>query len=214
MAAASPTPALTPTFYQDFGITRAQFQAAFDVQSDGTFKLKPGWSLQFTHAELTTGDRATTVVRQGQVATGPALHTGSAGELWKKCRKQSVRDETCCVFNCPNPQCTPTSPQKAGATAHVYATFQKPGDDIRFMILLPTCSYDNHAWQAFKSETTFPQPGQQAYMLCTVIGARMIFIEVNAKTEAKKGGKGKGTGKGGGYKGHYPPGAPPGANLI
>ncbi|KAJ7391067.1 hypothetical protein OS493_021088 [Desmophyllum pertusum] len=143
MAAASSTPALTPTFYQDFGITRAQFQAAFDVQ------------------KLTTGDRATTIVRQGQVATGPALHTGSAGELWTKCRKQSVRDETCCVFNCPNPQCTPTSPQKAGATAHVYATFQKPGDDIRFMILLPTCSYDNHAWKAFKSETTFPQPGQQ-----------------------------------------------------
>ena len=208
MTAASSTPSLPLTFYTDFGIDQAKFQAAFDDLGDGTFKLKPGWYLPFTHAVLTTGDRATTIVRKPTDHEKP-LYTGSAGELWTNCTGNSVRDETCCVYNCPNPQCqAPQSePQQAGATAHVYATFQTPQHEIRFMILLPTCSFDNHAGQTRKSGTNFPQTGEEAYILYTVPGARMIFIEVNPKTEDTKG-KGKGTstappGQGGEYKGPY-----------
>ena len=208
MAAASSTPFLPPTLYTDFGISQAKFQATFNVVSDGTFRLKPDCSLQFTHAVLTTGDRASTIVRQPTDHEKP-LYTGSAGELWTNCTGKSIRDETCCVFNCPNPECKAPEgkPQKAGATAHVYATFQTPQHEIRYMILLPTCSYDNNAGQTRRSGTNFPQTGEKANILHTVTGARMIFIEVNPKTEAKKG-KGKGTstappGQGGEYKGLY-----------
>lgn len=62
-----------PTFPASFGITSQVFQDAFDELRDGTYQLKPGWSLAFTHAVLTTGDRATTIATPVQ--------TGSAGEL-------------------------------------------------------------------------------------------------------------------------------------
>ena len=50
-------------------------------------------------------------------------------------------------------------------------------------------------------------------ILYTVTGARMIFIEVSAKTVSNKGA-GKGTGQGGGYRRDYPPGPPEGTNGI
>lgn len=202
MAASSGT---CRSFPASFGITSQVFQDAFDDRGDGTYRLKPGWSLAFTHAVLTTGDRATTIATP--------MQTGSAGELWKKCTGNSVTDEKCCVYNCPNQRCTPSSPQPARATAHVYCTSQKPQHDISFMILIPTCGCCNHAGQAAKSETNYPPTGQEAYRLYTVTGARMIFIKVSGQTVANKG-SGKGTGQGGGYKGDYPPGPPNGANIV
>ena len=51
MAASSSTcPALPASFYKDFGISQQDFQSAFDNLGDGSFRLKPGWSLAFTHA--------------------------------------------------------------------------------------------------------------------------------------------------------------------
>jgi len=210
MAASSSTcPSLPASFYSDFGITSVVFDSAFDYVGDGLFKLKPGWSLAFTHAVLTTGDRATTVTTPTQ--------TGSAGELWNKCTGHSVTTERCCVFNCPNPNCKPGNRQPALATAHVYCTTQTPQHDIRFMILIPTCSCCNHAGQAAKSGTIYPATGQDAYILYTETGARMIFVTVSTQTLASKGtGKGGtyGQGQGGGYHGDYPPGPPPGAKNV
>lgn len=210
MAASSSTcPSLPASFYNDFGITPQVFHSAFDYLGNGIFRLKPGWSLAFTHAVLTTGDRATNIATPTQ--------TGSAGELWNKCTGHSVTTERCCVYNCPNPNCKPGNRQTARATAHVYCTTQTPQHDIRFMILIPTCGCCNHAGQAAKSETNFPPTGQDAYILYTETGVRMIFVTVSAQTVAKKGsGKGgtHGQGQGGGYHGHYPPGPPPGANVV
>lgn len=200
LSSSIPCPALPASFYSDFGISQQDFQKSFDYLGDGTFRLKPRWSLAFTHAVLTTGDRATNIAIPGQ--------TGSAGELWNKCTKHSVTSEQCCVYNCPNPNCSPqNSAQQARATAHVYCTSQTRDHDIRFMILIPTCGCCNHAGQAAKSETNFPPTGEEAQILYTVTGARMIFIEVSPKTVSKKGA-GKGTGQGGGYRGDYPPGPP------
>ena len=208
MAAPSTLP---DSFYGDFGISQEDFKEAFDDLGDGTFRLKPGWSLAFTHAVWTTDDRPTTVA--SPVKVGKPVHAGSAGDLWQKCTGHSIREEKCCVYNCPKEICR-TSPQDAGATAHVYGTFQSPDHDIQFMILIPTCSADNNARQCAKSETNFPPTDQQASVLYTREQTRMIFITTTEETTTKKGGKGKGTGKGGGYKGDYPPGAPPGANIV
>ena len=82
--------------------------------------------------------------------------------------------------------------------------WQTPKHDIRFMILIPTCSCCNHAGQAAKSQTNFPPTSEDAHILYTVTGARIIFIDVSAQTISNKG-KGKGTGEGGGYKADYPP---------
>ena len=199
-------PALPASFYMDFGISEDVFQQAFGYLN-GTFQLKPGWSLAFTHAVLTTDDRATNIAIPGQ--------TGSAGELWRKCTGHSVKEEKCCVYNCPNENCRPKcSPQQALATAHVYCRSQTPKHDIRYMILIPTCGCCNNARQAANSETNFPPADQDAHILYTITGARMIFINVSDQTVAKKGGAGKGTGKGGGYKGVYPPGPPKGARIV
>lgn len=210
MAASSSTcPSLPTSFYQNFGISQQVFHSAFDYVGKGMFKLKPGWSLAFTHAVLTTGDRATTV-------TTP-VQSGKAGELWTTCTGHSVMKEKCCVYNCPNENCKPGSRQDARATAHVYCTTQTPQHDIRFMILIPTCGCCNHAGQAAKSETNFPPTGQDAYILYTESGARLIFIEVSSQTVSQKGkGKGgsHGPGQGGGYKGPYSPGPPPKANIV
>lgn len=209
MAASSRTcPALPASFYKDFGISEEVFQKAFDYLNDGTFQLKPEWSLAFTHAVLTTGDRATNIAIPRQ--------TGSAGELWNKCTGHSVTEEECCVYNCPNENCRPgpeCKPQQARATTHVYCRSQTPHHGIRFMILIPTCGCCNHAKQAAKSETNFPPTDQDAHILYTITGARMIFIEVSGQTVAKKGA-GKGTGQGGGYKGAYLPGPPEGASIV
>ena len=205
-AASNPCSAVPDSFYENFGISQQVFQDAFNYRGDGTFELKSGWSLAFTHAVLTTGDRATNIAIKGQ--------TGSAGELWSKCTGHSVTQEKCCVYNCPNPECSPhCCPLQARATAHVYCRSQTPKHDIRFMILIPTCSCCNHAGQAAKSQTNFPPTGEDAHILYTVTGARMIFIEVSAQTISNKG-KGKGTGQGGGYKGDYPPGPPKGARIV
>ena len=88
-SAVSTCPALPASFYTDFGISQQVFENAFDYLGDGTFRLRPGWSLAFTHAVLTTGDRATNIAIPGQ--------TGSAGELWNKCTRHSVTFERCCV---------------------------------------------------------------------------------------------------------------------
>ena len=209
-ASSSTCPALPASFYQDFGISPQVFHSAFTYLGNGVFQLKPGWSLAFTHAVLTTHDRATTI-------TTPAK-TGSAGDLWAGGTGHSVLSEKCCVFNCPNSKCQPGSRQQARATAHVYCTTQTAGHDIRFMMLIPTCSYCNNVWQAAKSETNFAPTGQDAYILYTETGARVIFIKVSDQTVAKKGG-GKGntsysTGQGGGHQGPYPPGPPPGASVV
>ena len=205
-ASSSACPVLPASFYDDYGISEDVFQQAFDYRDDGTFQLKAKWSLAFTHAVLTTGDRATNIAIPTQ--------KGEAGNLWKNCTGHSVTEETCCVYNCPNKACSPEySPQKALATAHVYCRSQTPQHDIRYMILIPTCGCCNHARQAAKSETNFPPTDQDAHILYTITGARMIFIEVSDQTVLKKG-VGKGTGQGGGYKGAYPPGPPEGASIV
>lgn len=205
MAASSSTcTALQESFYSLFGISQQVFQDAFVDRRDGTFQLRPDWSLAFTHAVLTTGDRPETIAMLEQTLTA------SAGKLWKKCTERLVTEEKCCVYNCPNEKCSPyCSPQQAGATAHVYCTSQTPQHDISFMILIPTCSYCNHAGQTAKSETNYAPAGEDAQILYTVTGARMIFIKASDLTVAKKGAAGKGTGRGGGYKRDYPPGPPP-----
>lgn len=76
-----------PSFPECFGITPQAFQDAFDDPRDGTYRLKPKWSLAFTHAVLTTGDRATTIATP--------VRTGSAGELWKMCTGNSVTKVLC-----------------------------------------------------------------------------------------------------------------------
>lgn len=94
MAASSTLP---DSFYQDFGINQHAFHQAFEDIGNGVFRLRPGWSLAFTHAVLTTGDRPTTVA----TVQGQHMHGSSAGELWRRCTGNSVTTETCCVYNCP-----------------------------------------------------------------------------------------------------------------
>ena len=192
---------------------------AFQDLGNGTFRLRQGWSLAFTHAMLTTGDHPTTIATP--VQTGQPVCGSSAGALWSRCTGSPVTTQRCCVYNCPNPNCTPANPQQAGATAHVYATFQLSHHDTRYMILLPTCSYCNNWRQCIRSETNYPLTGQEASVLYTITGAQLMFIEVDSNTVSGKGAAGKGTGKGGGFnhgkgggKGGHPPGAPPGANIV
>ena len=205
---------LPTKFYKDFGIDPGSFRSAFQDAGNAMYRSKLGWSLGFTHAVLTTGDKPKTVASVG----GHPLEASAAGELWKKCTKGTpVTEEYCCVHNCTNPNCKPTSPQKAGATAHVYASFQTPQHDIRFMILLPTCSADNHAGKCRKEEVNFAETGKDAYVLYTALSdppPRVIFIEVSDATASGKGSKGKGTGKGGGLKDDFPPGPPVGAKIA
>ena len=85
------------------------------------------------------------------------------------------------------------------------------------MILLPTCSADNHAGKCRKEEVNFAETGKDAYVLYTALSdppPRVIFIEVSDATASGKGSKGKGTGKGGGLKDDFPPGPPVGAKIA
>ena len=91
-----------------------------------------------------------------------------AGDLWKKCTGSPVTAMECCVYNCPNQKCNlhlgTSHAQKAGATAHVYGTFQSSDHDIRYMILLPTCSTCstcNNYQQCLSSKTNFPTKGEE-----------------------------------------------------
>ena len=179
---------------------------AFEDLGNGSFRLRPKWSLAFTHARMTTGDRPTTIASLKQ--TGEPLTGQGAGDLWEKCTGSRVTALKCCVYNCPNPGCNPhldPSPdhaQKAGATAHVYGTFQKSDDDIKYMILLPTCSFCNNYLQCLSSKTNFPLKGEEpANILYTIPGAPLMFIEASEKTVQGKGEAGKGSGKGGEYHG-------------
>lgn len=193
---------------------------AFEDLGNGAFRLRQGWSLAFTHAVLTTGDHPTAIATP--VQAGQPVCGRSAGDLWNRCTGSSVTTQTCCVYNCPNPNCTPAHPQQARATAHVYATFQLSHHNISYMILLPTCSFCNNWLQCRSSETNYPLTGQQANILYTITGAQLIFIQVDSGTSSGKGAAGKGTGKGGGYhkgggkggQGGNPPGAPPNAHII
>jgi len=176
---------------------------AFDDLHNGTVKLKDGWSLAFTHARKTTRDRPTTIgVLEG---TNTPVSANSAGDLWKKCTKiPSIKDMKCCVYNCPNPECNPhlgpDKAQKAGATAHVYGRFQGSSDDIRYMILLLTCSYCNNWLKCLRHEANYPAEGEEpANTLYTIRGAQLMFIEISDATIAGKEAAGKGTGKGGDF---------------
>lgn len=213
---------------------------AFDDRYDGTVKLKDDWSLAFTHARKTTCDRPKTIaVREG---TNTPMSAYSAGDLWKRCTGiPSIKGMKCCVYNCPNPKCNPhlgpDKAQNAGATAHVYGRFQRPDDDIRYMILLLTCSCCNNWLQCLRNLANYPVAGEKpANTLYTLPGAQLMFIEVSDATVAGKGAAGKGTGKGGdfqdqtgeeegpemevdeeGEKGEEvkkPEGPPPGAEVI
>ena len=209
--------------------------SAFDDLHNGTVKLKDGWSLAFTHARKTTCDRPKTIAVLEK--TGIPVSGSSAGELWKTCTGiPSIRDMKCCVYNCPNPNCNPhlgpDKAQKAGATAHVYGRFQRSGDDIRYMILLLTCSKCNNWRQCLSSLTNHPVEGEDpANTLYTLPGAQLMFIEVSDATVAGKGAAGKGTGKGGNFQGkgkggeshdeegeeggqEKPSEPPPGVNVI
>ena len=75
---------LPPDFYKDFGIEQDLFQSAFQDSGNAMFSLRPGWSLGFTHAVLTTGDKPKTVASVG----GHPLEASAAGKLWKKCTKE------------------------------------------------------------------------------------------------------------------------------
>ena len=198
---------------------------AFEDLGNGSFRVRPDWSLAFTHARKTTGDRPTTIASLEQ--TGKPVSGQGAGDLWKKCTGSSITDLECCVYNCPNPQCNPhlvpSQAQKAGATAHVYGTFQKSDDDIKYMILLPTCSFCNNYLQCLRSKTNFPLKGEEpANILYTIPGAPLMFIEASEETVQGKGEAGKGTGKGGEYHGKEggkgmqgkPSGPPPDVNVI
>ena len=208
---------LPQSFFENAGITPDEFNRCFVHLDKGIFQLRSGSRpLAFTHAVLTTGDRPTNLV------TGKS---GSAGELWRDSTGDSMRNDQCCVNNCPNPNCSPTSPQPAGATAHVYDTFQLSHHDIGFMILLPTCTFCNNWFTCIRTETNYPKAGQNANVLYTVDSAnrivRVMFVEANSKTTTRKGDAGKGTGKGGncydkgGNGGSNPKGgAPYGSNFV
>ena len=188
---------------------------AFDDLHNGTVKLKDGWSLAFTHARKTTCDRPKTIAVLEKIEIPVSGH--GAGELWKTCTGiPSIRDMKCCVHNCPNPKCNPhlgpDKAQKAGATAHVYGRFQRSGDDIRYMILLFTCSYCNNWLQCLRNKANFPVGGEDpANTLYTLPGAQLMFIEVSDATVAGKGAAGKGTGKGGNF--HDPTGEEEGSGM-
>lgn len=129
MASHNPQPQLPlshlpDSFFKNVTITRDHFDKCFIHLGDGIFQTASGWSLPFTHAVLTTGDRAQNLVTK---------KTGSAGELWQNSTGKSIKESHCCVFKCPNKKCTQASPQPAGATAYVYATFQLSHHDISFM---------------------------------------------------------------------------------
>ncbi|KAJ7351755.1 hypothetical protein OS493_035697 [Desmophyllum pertusum] len=216
----SSSSALPPYFLQIYGISQADFTSAFHYSGNGVFQLNPNCSLAFTHAMTTTGDRPAAITNTGQFVPGR-----SAGELWRTCTGHAVTTYRCCVYNCPNRNCLPSSPQAARATAHVYATFQSSDHDISYMILIPTCSADNNWRQCINSSTNYPLTGQLANILYTITGAQLIFIRVDDRTSARKGAAGKGTGRGGGYHrkgggkgGEGGPGnnggPPPGANVI
>ena len=70
---------LPPEFYNAFGIDSASFQSTFQDSGNEMFSLRPGWSLGFTHAVLTTGDKPKTVAS----VRGHPLEASAAGELWK-----------------------------------------------------------------------------------------------------------------------------------
>lgn len=168
-----------------------------DVERDGTVKLKKGYSLAFTHARKTTGDRPKTIA---VLETGKRVLGKSAGGLWKACTGKSVREEECCVYNCTNPKCNPNDgkAQKARATAHVYGGFQSKY--IEYMILLPTCSKCNNWKQCKKTKTNYPVKGEEpAKTLYTVPGAQLMFIEISPATGYGKGAAGKGAGDGGDF---------------
>ena len=172
-----------------------------DVECDGTVKLKKDYSLAFTHARKTTGDRPKTiaVLKAGQ-HKGKRVLGNSAGGLWKACTGKSIRKEECCVYNCTNPKCNPNDgkAQKAGATAHVYGRFQS--EHIEYMILLPTCSKCNNWKQCAKTLTNHPLKGEEpAKTLYTVLGAQLMFIEISPATASGKGAAGKGAGDGGDF---------------
>lgn len=172
-----------------------------DVECDGTVKLKKDYSLAFTHARKTTGDRPKTiaVLKTGKLK-GKRVLGNSAGGLWKACTGKSIREEECCVYNCTNPKCNPDrgKAQKAGATAHVYGRFQS--EHIEYMILLPTCSKCNNWKQCAKTLTNHPVEGEEpAKTLYTVPGAQLMFIEISSATASGKGAGGKGAGDGGDF---------------
>ena len=158
----------------------------------GLFRLRKGKSLQFTHAVATTGDRAKNLV---------SGISDSAGQLWQRATGKSIKDFRCCVSNCPSLACEPDNSMKAGATAHVYARFQLPHHDIRFMILLPTCSKCNN-WQVCKgTQTNYPETGQKANVLITKEEILLLFVEASPSTVGGKGSQGRGTGDGGTFCG-------------
>lgn len=172
---------------------------AFDDLYDGTVKLKDDWSLAFTHARKTTGDHPKTIA---VLENGGPVSGYDAGDLWKKCTKIGlISDMKCCVYNCPNSKCNahvaPENAQNAGATAHVYGRFQTSNDEIKYMILLLTCSNCNNWLCTRKHHTNFPLEGEEpANTLYTMPGAQLMFIEVSEATVRGKGDAGKGTGRG------------------
>ena len=208
-------------FLHFFGISQEDFNRAFHYCGNGrVYQLNENYSLAFTHSMLTTNDKPTVITH-----TGIGNRGLPAGELWHACTGRRVTTEWCCVHNCPNPNCSPSNPQYAGATAHVYATFQSSDHNISYMILIPTCSFANNSGQCRKSNTNYPLTGQLANISCTNTGARLIFVRVHVRTSTRKGEAGKGTGRRGGYHGKgggqggeggqiNNGGPPPGANVI
>lgn len=214
---ARPSSHLPADFFNNVSINREEFDQAFTYERNGVFQLAAGNTLPFTHAVLTTGDRPEVLETEQR---------GSAGGVWRECTGESIKQSKCCVYNCTNDECTPTKPKDAGATAHVYGTFQQPEHDISYMILLPTCSKCNNCHVASKTQTNFPLENEVAEVLYTVTtrDVRVIFVRISERTRQGKGAKGRGRalpgrgggyhGKGGGRGGGPPPGAPPGAVII
>ena len=209
---------LPAEFFHNVSITPQQFDQAFTYIGNGVFQLVPNCTLPFTHAVLTSEDRPEELETEQR---------GTAGGVWRACTGESIRQSYCCVHNCTNPACTPDKPARAGATAHVYATFQLPEHDISYMILLPTCSQCNNWLITRREGTNFPLPGELANVLYTVTNrvVRVIFVRISEKTRKGKGKGGRGSapgpgqgggynGKGGGKGGGPPPGAPPNATII
>ena len=85
---------LPPDFYKDFGIEQDLFQSAFQDSGNAMFSLRPGWSLGFTHAVLTTGDKPKTVASVG----GEPLEASAAKSCGKSAPKGHLSLKSIAVY--------------------------------------------------------------------------------------------------------------------
>lgn len=193
----SMTPASGSRMARNYGM---QDFSAFQNRGDGTFTAPNGFD--FTHAWSTTNDRPTSIATR--TGTQQPVQGRSAGDLWQKCTGKSIRESTCAVQNCTNPNCSAENPQPAGATAHVYLRSQTPNKPIEYMALMPTCSGCNNHGRCSSSNTNYPLKGQRANVLQARPGTQIMPVRIDDSTARRKGeGKGRGDLQGGRFGAPY-----------